>query len=245
MAADAPRDSVESAADDGHAAVPASAAPTADGARWTPPPPASCRACCWSRVERPAPRSARPPRPTTAVSRCAAATSAATRCCEAAGWRSARRRRRDASVWRASRPASHAQAAGGAPVSLPVAVSAHQLAGAPRACVSAPVRARVQPPPPSQRLTAAAGVQSALPAACEPPRPPRACAPAAGARGDDSSAAPAVTPAASDPAPPATSSPRMRHALRSTHAPRSALRHRLHRCTMLALASPSPPAPRS
>jgi hypothetical protein len=60
MPADAPRDSVESAADDeGHAVVPASVSPTADGAWRTPPPPASCRACCWSRVERPAPRSAR------------------------------------------------------------------------------------------------------------------------------------------------------------------------------------------
>jgi hypothetical protein len=65
MPADAPRDSVESAADDeGHAVVPASVSPTADGAWRTPPPPASCRACCWSRVERPAPRSAtRPPPP--------------------------------------------------------------------------------------------------------------------------------------------------------------------------------------
>jgi hypothetical protein len=48
-------------------------------------------------------------------------------------------------------------------VSPPVSVSAHQLAGAPRACVPAPVTARAQPPPPSQRLAAVAGVQSALP----------------------------------------------------------------------------------
>jgi hypothetical protein len=88
--------------------------PPAAGAWWTPPPLASCRACRWSRVERPAPRPARPPHPTAAVSRCTAATSAATRCCEAAGWRSARRRRRDASIWRAGRPASQAHAAGGA-----------------------------------------------------------------------------------------------------------------------------------
>jgi hypothetical protein len=188
--------------------------------------------------------STRPPRPTAAVSRCAAATSAATRCCEAAGWRSARRRRRDASVWRAGRPAGHAQAAGGAPARSRRPFPCQRISSQAHR-----VRAFQRPSQRvlSLRLRRSASLQlqassPPFPAACKPPPPqlPRACAPAAGARGKDSNVAPTVTPAASVATPPATSAPCTRRVLCSTHASRSALHwppprlHAARRCLRLS-----------
>jgi hypothetical protein len=177
--------------------------------------------------------STRPPHPTAAVSRCAAATSAATRCCEAAGWRSARWRRRDASGWRAGRPASHAQAAGGAPAWSRRPSPCQRIS-------SQALRVRAIQRPSQRmfrlRLRRSASLQQQVssppsPAACEPPppQPLRACAPAAGARSGDGGCAAAVTPAASDPAQPASYDPRV-----TSSAPR----------TRSAALSALPPPPR-
>jgi hypothetical protein len=130
-------------------------------------------------------------------------------------------------------------------VSPPVAVSTHQLVGAPQACVPAPVRARVQPPPPSQRLAAAASVQSALPSrlqASAAAAASRTCTSCGRARRRQR-----LRSHPSRPRRHPCQRPLPTHAsrLRSTHASRSALRGRLRCCTLLAAASASTPAARS
>jgi hypothetical protein len=125
-------------------------------------------------------------------------------------------------------------------VSPPVAVSAHQLAGAPRACVSAPIAARVQPPPPSQRLAAAAGVQSALPSHLRASTAAAASRMSTGSRRTQQrrrlrgrTSRVRLSPL------PASSAPRQRRVLRSTHASCSALSNRLAATT----APPPLPSP--